>query len=818
MATYFKVRFDNEVDGPFLGASEDFEELTWPGGGRGQIIDVFNETVTTGKLHVALIAGPLPSDNDVLSQNQAIPCSADADGDATTLLYPAYFRDDVSITDNAGDKDIAWTGLPVQGGGPTAGQIPTHSQYFDGQTGEFTEGEVITFGGGATAVVVDVQDQVGNEGQLYLRFTSDLDAGLPVDGETMTGDATGAAVVQGETHERSYTPLNLHRLLQDLNDDPQFVGDDNLSMIDATASAKDTDQIIRLIGGANITDEVASHMYGGSIAQTAGTQGDTKYSGLDVGVTSPNADTQPIIIQFDESTGLDAIITDYWANAWNPDSIAGNVRILVKTRAYGVDIDGRRVKGKLLEYGDNYFEGGTTLGDATTSLALFSSGDGNNNTAVGTVAGAPYNSVVFTEGFQTLNYNNGNGATPFSLEVDYGTASSPQAYERTKYVQRRGTAETLFGRNAQLVTGVNRNFGYDGQAGSFTENSIIAWGNEIPFTGQTVNFTKGEVLTFSGGGRGRLYAQDDNTGTGDLIVGDFEGPFPLATETITGESSGGNGTVDTGPVQNASFGIGLLIADDTTGDNLYYQQLAGLDPADNQRIWQDGTANTALVNGVVATRTINNQFVGLYTGTNFQTNFGIGIQPADAVLGDLNLNLLGVQQGVPNNQTGEITGVVVGDRATVYPWDGSTLDANGDAVPDFDQMTLDVALTGVAETSVDVNAIPDNTPASGQLRISLNSGVRRLVSYTSFTGSVFTIPATDFSGDNASIGNGTMIAYIDETATATTVSYTAIKGAGNTQVTATVRRGDNQPIVPFKANPIFGNNGFSVGAIRNSDA
>ena len=814
MATYFKVLYDNEVNGPFVGAGENFTELTWAGGGRGQIIDVFDDG-STGKLHVALIAGPLPSDNDTLTQGTT---TGDAVGDATTLLYPAYMRRDHTITDNAGDKDIRWDGL-LAGTGATAGQLPTHSLFFDGQTGEFAVGEVVTFGGGAVAVVITIADQVGNEGELELRFTTNLDAGLPVDGETITGDAAGAATVQGETHERSYTPLNLHRFLSDLNDDPQFVGDDNLSMIDATASAKDTDQIIRLIGGANVDDTVIEHYYGGSILQTAGFGEEVKYSGLDLQVTTPNVDTVPILFQLDENSGAYTILSDYYENAWNPDSIAGRIRIMVKTREFGVDIDGARIRGALREYGDNYFEGGTTLGDATTSLALFSSPDGNNQTAEGTVAGAPFNSIVLTEGFQSLNYNNGNGPTPFGLSLDYGTATSPQAYERTKYIQRRGTSELLFGRGAASFTGINRNFNFNTQSGTFTEGEIIVWGTQINYTGQTSNFSVGEAINFApSGARARIYGIDDNGATGTLYIGDLVGT-PADGDAITSLAGPGDGTVGAGGVTiNTSFGYGYLYAFDDTGDNLYYQAVVGLDPVAGQRVEGATSGATCNVVGSVATRTINNQFIGIYTGTNFQTNFGIGIDPSDAILGDLNANLLGVQQGVPNNQQGQITGVVIGDRVTVYPWDGSTVDLNGDAVPDFDQMALDVALTGGAVTSVDVNAIPDNTPASGQLRITLNSGVRRLVPYTSFTGSVFTIPSTDFSGDNASISNGVMIAYIDETAIATSVSYTAIKGASNTQVTATVRRGSNQPIVPFKANPIFGATGFSVGAIRNSDA
>ncbi len=817
MTTYFKANYTGRAGGSFVGEGEAFTELTWTGGGRGQIIwDI--EDGTSGKLAVALIAGSIP-DNQTITQG-AVTANV-ATGAGTTLLYPAYFRLDSSITDVGPNKEIDWTGPLAGVSGTATGVLPSHSCYFDGQTGEFAVGEEVTFSGGAVAEVIRITDQVGNEGEIELRFTTSIDAGLPVDGETITGDATGAAVVQGAVHPRSYTPLNLHRLLSDLNDDPQFSGNDDMSMLDATPSAKDTDQIVRLIGGAYATDELIDHMYGGSIAQLVGPNGDSKYSGLDVQVTSPNAGTRPVLIQFDRATGLDAILTDNYSTAWNPDSIAGNVRKMVKTRANGVDIDGRRVKGKLLEFGDSYFEGGTTLGDATTSLALFSSTDGNNQTAVGTVAGAPFNSVVFTEGFQTLNYNNGNGLTPFALSLDYGTASSAQAYERTKYVQRRGTAETLFGRNAQLVTGVNRNFGFDTQVGTFSEDEIIAWGTELQYETQVGNFTTGEEISFSpSGARARIYGQEDIlAATGILIIGDLEGT-PTISDTITGESSSATAAVTDGPgvTINSSFGLGLLIAFDDTGDNIYYQTLAGLDPVNNQEVRGLTSGATCLINGAVATRTINNQFIGNYTGTNFQTNFGIGIDPSDAILGDQNNNLLGVTQGVPNNQSGVVSGLVIGDRLEIYPWDGVTVDLNGQAVPDFDQLSLSTTLNGAAETSVVVASIPDNTPSTGWLRITLDSGVRRLVAYTSFSGSTFTIPATDFTGGIATSGNDVMIGYIAKDATGTQESYTAIYGGTPNDVVVIVRRGDNQPIVPARATPTFGATGFSVGINRLDDS
>jgi hypothetical protein len=510
MTTYFKVLYDGQTGGEYTSdhSTPAYTELTWPGGGRGHIIEDFPDAGTTGKLHVALIAGAIPTDGQAMTQGAV---SANADGAGTTLLYPAYMRLDVDITDVGSDKEIDWDSA---GGAPVAdgnGVIPTHSFMFDGQTVDLTVNQILTFSGGQTAQLVNIIDQTGADGELEVRFISNLDAGLPVDGDTFTDEGTGDGTVAGGIYERSYTPLHLHRLLADLNDDSQFVGDDDLSSLDATPSAKDTDQIVRLKGGAYATDTLILHMYGGSIAQNpagAAAGGDTKYSGLDVQVTSPLATTQPVLIQYNNTTGLPALIPDKWSTAWNPDSIAGNVRIMIKVRENGVDVDGRRVRGALLELGENYFFGGTTLGDATTSLALFSSGDGNDDST-----GASHTSVVLTDGYQTLDYSNGNGPTDFGMSVEFGTETSIQTYQRAKYLQRRGTADTIFGLNGQLVIGMNRNFAHDGETAALVENQLMAWGTIVAYDTQVGTFTAGESLTFSGGALGRLLLIDDDTPT-----------------------------------------------------------------------------------------------------------------------------------------------------------------------------------------------------------------------------------------------------------------------------------------------------------------
>lgn len=797
MATqYFIVNYDNEATGPFVAEGEN---ITWNAGSDIGFIVSLIDTGVTGTLYCALVDGVLPVDNDVLTQGTT---TADADGDGILIDYNAYIREDMQWANTGA---ITWTG-------PALGA--THSFNFDGQTTNVTAGEILTFDSGETCELITIESDAGATGELSVRFISPVDVSLPIDNASFTGSLGGDGVVNGVIHQRVYRPYDMLRWSQDLGDNADISGDDDWSRVDYIPASKDTEEIINLKGTINVDATVIQHMFGGSISQDSANH---VFSGLNVQVTSPNSDTQPILIKDD------LIITDYWKNAFMPDSIKGNIRIMVETKKDGVAFDGQRIKGRLGELGQSFFVGSTTLGLATTALALFSSNDGNNQTDEATLAGVPYSSIVLTEGYQTIDYNNENGPTPFAFKLDFGSASSLQAYERTKYIQRRGTAETLFGRDASYFDGINLNFPYDGGVGTFTEDEKVVWGTVIAYDTQATNLTVGEVITFSGGSRGRLLYQNDGGATGTLIL-DMDGnALPTATETMTGITSGGDGTVATvGANTNAGTGTLVALLDNTGTGNLYISRLTGLLPIDNSEIYGNASNANCLVNGTPLTRTINNQFWGVYTGANHQTNFGLGLDATDAIVGDKFPNLVGAEQEPPNNQSGSVTGLKTGDTVTVYPWDGTSHDVNGDAEPFYAEATLTTALTAGVSTEAVVDAIPDNTPASGFLRIERDSdGNVDLVEYSSYSALTYTLVGT--APSTATIGNNVMRALIDkEMAVDGAASYTAVKGAGDTKVTIKVQNGytaaKNGPIKPYPTTATFGNNGFSVGATRTSDA
>jgi hypothetical protein len=137
---------------------------------------------------------------------------------------------------------------------------------------------------------------------------------------------------------------------------------------------------------------------------------------------------------------------------------------------------------------------------------------------------------------------------------------------------------------------------------------------------------------------------------------------------------------------------------------------------------------------------------------------------------------------------------------------------------DWSQLELDTTLSGATETSVVVTtAIPGDTPSTGWLRVTCDSGQRRIVAYTGWASDTFTIGSTDFSGDNATAGNDVGIAYLDLTASATTAAFTGVYVSDRT-IRVRVRDGGATPIKPFETTGTLGSAGGSATAIRTSDA
>jgi hypothetical protein len=278
------------------------------------------------------------------------------------------------------------------------------------------------------------------------------------------------------------TVIDFHRALQDFADDAAAAGNDLLDISKLTPSDRSTDNIITLLNSFNIDDASAEHLYDGSIIQSNGAE---IYDGV---VNFGNA--KYIIIHQNGAILNDT--TDFW-NSYSADAgenftfppsntqpgISHN--FLVKVRTGGADIDGRQLLGLTREIGNTYAEfqiQGTARGNNV--LALSESTDLNNQTAAGTIA--TYDRITNS----VEGYDNANDVDPTVATEEYysrwdivpGTVPAAPAindvYEYTKYIQRRDTAETLYGMPGDLFRGVTHEIAYTTLAGgTFADSTLL---------------------------------------------------------------------------------------------------------------------------------------------------------------------------------------------------------------------------------------------------------------------------------------------------------------------------------------------------------
>lgn len=265
----------------------------------------------------------------------------------------------------------------------------------------------------------------------------------------------------------------------------------------------------------------------------------------------------------------------------------------------------------------------------------------------------------------------------------------------------------------------------------------------------------------------------------------------------------------------STAGTGILIALDDQGlvGTQWIQLLTGVPPTDGLQITGGTSSATCDVDGSVTSRSLSSVFLGQSTGTSLIGAFGIGVEAADLTNTDKLFDLTNTQQQPPNNVTFTVYGLVSGeDRVLV---------TNDDSGIDFDQMALATALTGATETIVDVGTgnIPADTPSTGTLRVELDDGRYRLVTYTSHDGDdEFTMASSDWTDPNdAAISNNVFLSYIDKTAGATSEDFTVVYNADRT-LFVRVRDGGGTPIKTFETTGSLGTAGGSTTAIRTSDA
>jgi hypothetical protein len=266
----------------------------------------------------------------------------------------------------------------------------------------------------------------------------------------------------------------------------------------------------------------------------------------------------------------------------------------------------------------------------------------------------------------------------------------------------------------------------------------------------------------------------------------------------------------------AAAGTGQILADNGA-DKMWVQILTGSAPLATCSLSQSSPDAASATAGTITERqlpdTVNLPFCGSSTGTALTGAYGFGVEALDLSAADKVYDLTNTLRQAPNYVTFTVGGLTIGeDYVLVGPKD------TGDAFK-LNQLLLNTTLSGATETAVVVTtSIPADTPASGTLRIELDSGKYRRQAYTSWTGSTFTIASADYSGANqATANNDVMISYIDDVASSADESFTAVYSSDR-NLRVRVRDGGGTPIKTFETNAVLGTAGGSVTAIRTSDA
>lgn len=303
--------------------------------------------------------------------------------------------------------------------------------------------------------------------------------------DSVTGNIRYIGNAHGGANPSYVTVIDFHRALQDYADQAAASGDDLLDISSLTPSDRSTDNIITLLNSFNIDQTAAEHLYDGSIIQNGG---DDIYDGI---VNFGNA--KYIILHQNGTIVNDTLdfFNSYSATAsanytFPPENTQAGIshNFLIKVRSAGADIDGRYLLGTTREFGFTYAEftiQGTSRGNNV--LALSESDDLNNDATVNTPAVVATwdqftNASVGFDNTQDID-NNGTPEEYYS-RWDIGGGTTPAAptinnlYEYTKYVQRRGTASTLYGLGGDLFRGITHQIPYTTLAGgNFAEGTLL---------------------------------------------------------------------------------------------------------------------------------------------------------------------------------------------------------------------------------------------------------------------------------------------------------------------------------------------------------
>lgn len=599
---------------------------------------------------------------------------------------------------------------------------------------------------------------------------------ISYDGDDHTGVAPSYATV-----------IEFHRWLRDLQDDPEFTGDDELDIIDPDASERSTDNIITLKNGYELNAAAPEHLYDGTIVQ--GTVGVDQiiWDGI------VNFGNQGVIIQIHQDG---AVLTDDWwnyAKGGTDDTSVGAAFLTDSGESWTTN---EWVGYTIYNVTDGSF-GIITANTGTTITATLEGGTGNN-----------WDSGDVYKIAKGLNASASGGISHrFMIKVHDFVADGGDI----DYRKLIGTTRRWYKTYSEfIIPSTSRGNNVFALSDSNDLNNTTAYATVAGWSTIT-NTTEGYVLLdVNNDTTDEAYYSEWNRDTYSInqfyermkyltVDGSGSTLYGLNGELFRGithelDVDGGAGTWGTPEHEEITWGTGatagsarLLAVDNKTGTSttkIWFQLLTGVTPADNLTITGTTSSATALADlttGSLTERPISKPFVGQSTGSALIGSYGLSLETADLSVSDTVFDLTNTAYNPPNNVTFTVSGTVSGEDYILVTNDNSGID--------FTQMATDTTLSGAAETSVSINpapGIPADTPASagtvGGIRIERDNGLYSLHRYTArdLATDTFTIPSHDFSTNNATSPANVFITYIDVLASGTSVSFQTIYNAPRT--------------------------------------
>jgi hypothetical protein len=250
-----------------------------------------------------------------------------------------------------------------------------------------------------------------------------------------------------------------------------------------------------------VTDSVMEYHFGGSVSQN---NGDDIYYGLQVLGSS----TTPVPLKVIQNA---TELTSHWGTGKNQTDSNTQMRIMIKGRSGGADIDGLRVVVKASTWQETYSIWETTLALGESVASISTDADPQNTSVLGTVQAY---GITKSEGYNLLDLD-GNGNKPYLGNWSYAPQSNKKAlYEFVKAILVDGSADTLYGVDGDLWTGRVFDCVIDAGSGTHVQNETCSWAD----------------------GTGNLMGVDNLTGsaTTRYILHLNTGTLPLDNQVITG--------------------------------------------------------------------------------------------------------------------------------------------------------------------------------------------------------------------------------------------------------------------------------------------